>query len=783
MRHNLSLLGLTLLAACSSSPSGNTPPPPPPAAVATVTLNVSNGQVAEGGTIALVATPREAGGAAITGKTVSWSTANAAVATVSSSGVVTGVTAGGPVNITATSEGKTASAAITVTPTPVNVVTVSPATASIQVGSTTNLVATPKSANGVTLTGRAVAWSTSAPAVATVNNGVVTAVTAGSATITASSEGKSGTAVITVTAPPSALFTPSNELRITNVPAEVGFWGTAVAPNGEAVSYANTKVYSRSAAGVWTPGGVDIPGTPAVVSAHADPNGGFWATGSNGVIVRRVGSNWVPEATGTSAAAFNAIAIRADGSGIAVGNPGGTVYHRNSAGAWTPVSAPVPGGTVLNGVGSPTDNFALATGNGISGNGLGFGMRWDGSAWTAVTYPVANFAPAELIVVSPTEAYTIGMAGTNLLAARYTILQWNGAGWQVLFQRPVEVYPYPAGIARCPNGTIYFGYKYGTIYRKPAGGALSVMTNNHEIAGNGFDLACDPDNSLLLTADEGFVARHNGSWTIERWLPNLTGVAMGSATSTFVTSGTTVARNMGAGWIRTPIALSNGAPVIVPRTIWANGNEAIVTGQPHGRFSGGNWTWGASSLSIGRQKAWGSSATAVFTVGDFRHVDMWNGATWSEVANLFADLTIYDEIDGAGSFAMALDRGRKVGATWNGTTWSVLASPPPVTLQRIKVFGPTSVIGVTTTKTYLWNGTAWAEIANSGPGGSADVVAMVGRNVNDLYAFTGSNIYHFNGTAWTVVGSTGGTVTDAALFGNQVMAVGSGGLVLRATLP
>jgi len=85
-------------------------------------------------------------------------------------------------------------------------VTVTPASASLTVGQTAQLTATPRDAAGTALTGRAVTWSTSAGGVATVSgSGLVTAVAAGSATITATSEGQSGTAAVTVTtgAPPN----------------------------------------------------------------------------------------------------------------------------------------------------------------------------------------------------------------------------------------------------------------------------------------------------------------------------------------------------------------------------------------------------------------------------------------------------------------------------------------------------------------------------------------------------------------------------------------------------
>src|SRR2546422_1005257 len=73
------------------------------------------------------------------------------------------------------------------------------APATVLVGVTVQLTATTKDAAGNVLTGRTVTWATSNPAVATVNfTGLATGVAAGQATITATSEGQSGTAAITV---------------------------------------------------------------------------------------------------------------------------------------------------------------------------------------------------------------------------------------------------------------------------------------------------------------------------------------------------------------------------------------------------------------------------------------------------------------------------------------------------------------------------------------------------------------------------------------------------------
>src|SRR5439155_17859795 len=126
-----------------------------------------------------------------------------------SSGVVTGVAAG-TATITGTSEGQSGTAVITVTNVPVASVTVSPASGSVPVGLTLQLSATLKDAGGKVLTGRTVTWTSSNTVAATASgSGVVTGVAAGQVTITATSEGKSGTASINVTLVPVASVTGS----------------------------------------------------------------------------------------------------------------------------------------------------------------------------------------------------------------------------------------------------------------------------------------------------------------------------------------------------------------------------------------------------------------------------------------------------------------------------------------------------------------------------------------------------------------------------------------------
>jgi uncharacterized protein YjdB len=187
---------LTLLVACG----GGTEPPPP---VASVLVSPPSSSISVGQTLQLSATPRDAQGGTLTNRTVSWSSTNTGVATVSSTGLVTAVTIGGPVTIVATSEGQDGSATVTVTPPPVATVSISPAPPPLTPFAAVQLSATMRDASGAVLTGRTVTWSSSNNAVATVSgSGVVMGVTVGGpVTITATSEGQTGTVTVSVVAP------------------------------------------------------------------------------------------------------------------------------------------------------------------------------------------------------------------------------------------------------------------------------------------------------------------------------------------------------------------------------------------------------------------------------------------------------------------------------------------------------------------------------------------------------------------------------------------------------
>src|SRR5205823_6518767 len=130
-------------------------------------------------------------------------------------------------------------------------VTVSPATPSVTAGQTVQLSATMKDANGSTLTGRTVTWASNANVATVTNNGLVTGMTAGSATITATSEGQNGTSTVTVSSVPVASVTVSPSAPTVTVGQTVQLSATMKDANSNTLT-GRTATWATSSAAVAT---------------------------------------------------------------------------------------------------------------------------------------------------------------------------------------------------------------------------------------------------------------------------------------------------------------------------------------------------------------------------------------------------------------------------------------------------------------------------------------------------------------------------------------------------
>lgn len=143
------------------------------------------------------ATARDENGQVMSGVSFSWSSSNTSVASVSSSGTATAV-GNGTTEITAEAEGVTGSATLTVDQ-EVASVEVSPTNPRLSPGESIDLSADPQDSNGHVVPDATVTWTSSNTSVATVDDqGTVTGDAEGTATISAESEGETGSVEVTV---------------------------------------------------------------------------------------------------------------------------------------------------------------------------------------------------------------------------------------------------------------------------------------------------------------------------------------------------------------------------------------------------------------------------------------------------------------------------------------------------------------------------------------------------------------------------------------------------------
>ncbi len=192
--------------------------------VAKIVIAPTSPTVLIGDKTQLTATTQDSAGDVLSGRAVAWSSSDTTTATIDQAGTVTGKKAGS-VTITASSEGISATVALTVQPVPTNAVTISPQSSNLTVGQTETLTAEVTDASGHPVTNATVTFSSSASSIATVTatgplTATVTAVGSGQAVITGTSGGKTGTATVNVA------LTPVGSVTISPSSASVTLGGT-----------------------------------------------------------------------------------------------------------------------------------------------------------------------------------------------------------------------------------------------------------------------------------------------------------------------------------------------------------------------------------------------------------------------------------------------------------------------------------------------------------------------------------------------------------------------------
>jgi hypothetical protein len=237
--------------------------------VAEVVVTPVSATLEPGERVRLTAQARDSAGNDLSGRTPAWSSDAPLVATVNANGRVTAVDIGSA-TITATIEGISGTATVTVELAPVASVTVSPSSVSIQEGNYVQLTATLRDTAGNELTGRTVVWSSDQETVATVDaTGLVYGEAQGSAVVTASSEGQSGSATVTVTAAPPPPPPPPSGIALTVQRLTSGS-GTVLVSNGIPLPPGALQASNVGEVQVWVEGVEQAVYVEALEGRHSD---------------------------------------------------------------------------------------------------------------------------------------------------------------------------------------------------------------------------------------------------------------------------------------------------------------------------------------------------------------------------------------------------------------------------------------------------------------------------------------------------------------------------------
>lgn len=255
-------------------------------------------------------------------------------------------------------------------------------------------------------------------------------------------------------------------------------------------------------------------------------------------------------------------------------------------------------------------------------------------------------------------------------------------------------------------------------------------------------------------------------------------------------------------------------------SVWAvgsGGNAPLAE-----RFDGVSWSIqpvpmpaGAIGGVLNGVKALSSSdAWAVgeyIDSGSMHHtlVEHWNGSAWSVVVS--PDVSGADGSSLSGVSAVSASDVWAVGSSlnsgitstlvehWNGSAWSIVASPSPGSLTNVLVgvsalaandvwaVGVSDYGGGFQTLIEHWNGTTWSQVASVSPTSPSSLNSVVAVSGSDAWAVGSSGggdaertlVEHWNGTSWSRVGSPNGTTFQgnalesvAAVSATSVLAVG-----------
>ncbi|MGD0992531.1 MAG: Ig-like domain-containing protein [Gemmatimonadales bacterium] len=503
-----------------------------------------------GATQQLTATPRDSLGSTVTGRISHWASPDTSITTVSSGGIVTARKIGA-VWIADTIDGVVGRDSIAVR-IPAKNVTLTPSGATISgVGTTQAFSAVARDTFGTVIAGKTFTWTSLNPAIATVNasTGVVTAASAGQATISATADGLPayGLATVGVDGPAANLLV---SLASGTTQPLTDVWGTAPT-NVYAVGGGGTVLHFDG-----TNWAAQLSGTSSQLrNAWGASDTSIFVVGYGGTVLRWNGSSWNIVASGTSqnlrgvwgTSPVNAFAVGA----------GGTILHWDGS-SWSAMTSPTTQNLLRVWGTSPTDVYAVG--------GSGTVLHWNGGSWTleatpttANLYSVWGTSPSDVFAVGDSGAIVHwtgsswlatasgttqvlsmvwGTSPTNVYAVAEggVVLRWDGSNWT-----PVANTSGLYGVGGASPTEFYAVGPIGTLLRALVGATVTVSPANQTLAAIG---ATQQFAATARDASGNVVSGVSYTWsssdtTVEKVSATglVTAVAMGTATITATAPG------------------------------------------------------------------------------------------------------------------------------------------------------------------------------------------------------------------------------------------------------
>jgi len=406
-----------------------------PPTLQSIALTLTTGTMPEGSQQAVrVEGTYSSGPTRVVTASATYTTSAASVARVDASGVVTAV-APGTATITAAYQGKTDTAAVTVTARALQSIAVLPGSFALSMGATQALTvngtydAPPNPTNVTSLA----TYTSSATSVARVSaTGVVTAVAAGTATITTTYLGKTAAATVTVNAPTSIVVTPPSVGLAANDTSALNVTAIFAAPPDLNVTALAT--YTSSAESVAT---VDAAGVVrAVADGTATITASFGGQTDTAVVTVITPPNVsiadnVPGATATGDVTFTFtfsqdVGTSFDAADVTV--TGGTkgAFARSSATVYTLVVVPTASATGTITVSVAAGAFASLA-NVLNTTGATASQAYDTRGGGGAAWPTMTFEPG---------AVTWGLTGFGDEVAALVADPTNAANQVVKLDKP-----------------------------------------------------------------------------------------------------------------------------------------------------------------------------------------------------------------------------------------------------------------------------------------------------------------------------------------------------------